>query len=529
MRLTDSLHLLGISAQTLRRNQFQAMLAMLGVTVGVGALVTSIALGRGAREAITEQLMAVGANMIVVTAGNYQVERAQDSGIAPADHGFIDSQDSSLQELVALARTAQHKTFDNALWVAPESVQFQNALYDSTTARFIQAHYEDDPNAEHDHPTAAERLGDTMAGLGAAATLTLEDADAILNELEGIQFVASGVHENARVVVPGDNGKSWFTRLHGTESDLPQIRSGWVFSRGNFFSRSQFENAEQVMVLGQVVAERLFGQDYNPVGETVQLWNQPFEVVGVVGSSSWASQPVVGDDQFDAVYVPVSTVHQLLNLSKLNTITVTARSAGATTRLAQEITELLRQRHGIPEMMPDDFTVKTQAEQILGNGLPPQVARVVAGNMETVDDITIMQLSSSLQKANATMLALLAGVAAISLLVGGIGVTNLLLLSVTQRTKEVGLRMAMGANQKDIATQFIFESLALCLFGGLLGAAAGTMIASSLEGVLNWSAEVSVFSIVLAITAAAILGILSGLYPANRAAQLDPVGALFHE
>ena len=159
---------------------------------------------------------------------------------------------------------------------------------------------------------------------------------------------------------------------------------------------------------------------------------------GVIGSQAWAAQPSAGDDQFDAVYVPVTAVHTLLNLSKLNTITASARSSGETSRLAQEITTLLRQRHGITEQLPDDFTVRTQAEQVLGQGLPPQVARVVAGNMNSVDSITMEQLSGSLERANTTMMLLLVGVAGISLLVGGIGVVNLLLLSVTQRTNEVG-------------------------------------------------------------------------------------------
>ena len=514
-------HFLNLAMQTLRRNQLQAILAILGVTIGVSALVTSIALGRGAQQAINEQLLAVGANMIVISAGNYQVERSQDSGAAPADHGFIEQNDSITQHLVSIPQ--QTGSYDLSHLITTAEYNPANTL------RLINTHYEDDPNAEHDHPTAAERLGDTMAGLSAAATLTLDDADAILNQLDGVQFVASGVHENARVQQPGEGGRSWFTRLHGTEPDLPEIRRGWTFPHGRFISRSEYNNSAQVMVLGQVVADRLFGRGVSPVGQTLELWNQPFQIIGVVGSSSWVTQPSAGDDQFDAVYVPVTTVHTLLNLSKLNTITATTRSAGATTQVARQITALLRQRHGITEQMPDDFTVKTQAEQILGDGLPPQVARVVAGNMNTVDNITIEQLSTSLQRANATMMALLAGVAIVSLLVGGIGVTNLLLLSVTQRTREVGLRVAMGARGRDIASQFVLEAVALSLMGGVLGAIAGVIIANSLEGVLQWSTNVSVLSTVLAIVVAALLGVLAGVYPARRAAQLDPIGALHHE
>jgi len=282
-------------------------------------------------------------------------------------------------------------------------------------------------------------------------------------------------------------------------------------------------------VLGRVAADKLFGEGVDPVGQNVVLWNQPFEIVGVVGSTSWAAQPVAGDDQFDAIYVPVTTVHRLLNLSKLNTITVTTASAGDTTRIAGEITELLRQRHGISETMADDFTVRTQAQEMLGKGLSPELARVVGGNLATMEQLTIEQLTASLTKANRTMLALLAGVATVSLLVGGIGVMNLLLLSVTQRTREVGLRMALGARRMDIARQFVSEAVVLSLIGGVLGAGFGMLAARSLEEFFQWTTVVSPLSTVIAIAVAAVLGVVSGVYPASRAAQLDPIGALQHE
>ncbi|MBL6904306.1 MAG: ABC transporter permease [Pseudomonadales bacterium] len=501
-------HLLSIALQALRRNRVQTALAMLGVTVGVCALVTSMALARGAQESIREQLLAAGANMIVVTAGNYQVQRAE--GVSsPADHGSI--------EMPA------HTPFIVNLNKFKESHSTQLGL------RFIKAHYEDDPMAIHDHPTASDRLGDAMAGLGAAATLSIEDAETIRDTIPGVQFVASGVHENARITVANDETQQWFTRLHGTEAKLPRIRRGWVFPYGEFLTEQQVANAEQVMVLGRVVADRLFGEGVNPVGNGVLLWNQLFEVVGVVGSSSWATQPVAGDDQFDAVYVPVTTVHSLLNLSKLNTITVTTESAGETTNIAEEIVGLLRQRHGISDLMPDDFTVKSQAQELLGDGLPPDLARIVAGNLGAMDNLTLEQLSKSLQRTNNTMLVLLAGVATVSLLVGGIGVMNLLLLSVTERTREVGLRMAMGARNSDIASQFITEAVCLSLMGGLLGTVIALFVTQGLEGFFQWTTEISAVSIALAIVVAVLLGVFASVYPARRAAELDPIGALQHE
>lgn len=525
-------HFLGLAIQSLLRNRVQTALAMIGVTVGVSALVTSISLGRGAREAIQDQLLAAGVNMIVVTAGNYQVERGNGGGGVEADHGSIEAPTAKdlLNALQIAGLLPERGGFTNADW-RPQANGTQTAAYFSDTrpGRYLNVHFEDDPFAVHDHPTASERLGDSMAGLGSAATLTVDDARAIQSRIPGIQYTASGVHENARITVDDEAGQQWFTRLHGTEADLPRIRSGWFFPHGKFLTPRQVENAEQVMVLGRVVADKLFGAGVNPVGKTVLLWNQPFAITGVVDSKSWATQPTTGDDQFDAIYVPVSTVHKLLNLSKLNTITITTKSAGDTTRIAGEIVDLLRQRHGITDTMADDFTVKTQAEQLLGKGLSPELARVVAGNMESVDDLTIDKLSQSLERANRTMMVLLAGIAGVSLLVGGIGVMNLLLLSVTQRTREVGLRIAMGARGRDIAIQFIVEAISLCLAGGLIGAALGIFIASGVEQVFQWSTDISILSTVLAIAVAVLLGILSGVYPARRAARLDPIGALHSE
>ena len=502
-------HYLGLAAQALLRNRVQTSLAMLGVMVGVGALVTSIALGRGAQEAIHDQLLAAGANTIVITAGNYQAQRPQNND-ETVGHGAAAAavlRPDGPDVLVSIARPSP--------WLS--------------SGQFLRTHYEDDPMAVHDHPTAKERLGDVMAGLGSAATLTRDDADAIRKELPGVQFVSSGVHENARVTAEGVTPKTWFTRLHGTESDLPSIRRGWSFPHGAFLSARQVEAAEQVMVLGRVAADHLFGEGVNPVGKTVKLWNQAFTVIGVVGSRTWTTQPVAGDDQFDAVYVPVTAIHKLLNLSKLNTITVTTVSAGETTAVAKAITALLRKRHGISETMADDFTVKTQAQQALGKGLPPELARIVTANLSGVDQLTLDQLTTSLQRANWTMLALLAGVATISLLVGGIGVMNLLLLSVTQRTREIGLRMALGAKAADISRQFIVEGLLLCLIGGVLGAICGVLCAQGLQRFFGWAARVSPLSAALAVCVAIALGITSGLYPARKAAALDPILALNHE
>jgi putative ABC transport system permease protein len=523
---------LDLAAKSLTRNRMQTALAMLGMTVGVGAVVTSLALGQGAQASINDQLRAAGANVILVTAGNYKIKGEEVGG------GVVDHQSSRREDPPAPADSPVARVLRRHV-IVPAAMQWDpkqgrlrpvSAIWRpgaENQPRLLRVfHPEDDPMAVHNHPTAKQRLGDAMAGLGAAATLTRDDAEAILREVPGVQYVAAGVHENARVVF---EGRQWFTRLHGSDTHLPDIRRGWTFPFGGYFSERQVRSGAQVMVLGTVAAERLFGKGANPVGREVQLWNQKFEVVGVVGSRSWAVQPVNGDDQFDAVYVPFTTVHTLLNLTKLNTITVTAASVGETTRISRDIVKLLRKRHSIGEEAADDFTVRTQAQQALGKGLPPALARVVTGNMTGVEQLTIDQLSHSLQRANYTMVGLLAGVATVSLLVGGIGIMNLLLLSVTERTREIGLRVALGARRQDVLMQFVSEAVVLSLAGGLLGLVCGALASGGLAQFFRWAAVLSPGSMLLSIGVAALTGIAFGVYPARRAAQLDPIEALRHE
>jgi putative ABC transport system permease protein len=533
-------HCLTLTLGALKRNRLQTVLAIVGMGVGVGALVTSVALGRGAQQAINEQLRAAGANVIVVTAGNY----LQGGGnVGTHAKGEISgtptgpkSGDEGTSHNGALLPPQLHldqpatESYDGALnAVYREKPRLRRRTGAAWADGFMKVHEEDDPFAVHDHPTAAQRLGDSMAGLGAAATLTRKDADAI-RAMPGVQYVASSIQEDQRLkVVEGGEEKTWFTYMRGTDDTLPMIRTGWVFPRGAFFTEKDVKAARQVMVLGRVVADHLFGHDINPVGRTVLLWNQKFMVVGVLGSRSWAAQPTPGDHEFDAFYVPVTTVQKLLDLGKLNTITLTTSSVGDTTQIARQIVDLLRQRHKINERMADDFTVRTEAQLAIGHGLPPSVARVLAGNMAGVDQITIGRIADSLKRANNTMLSLLAGVATVSLLVGGIGIMNILLLSVTERTREIGLRVAVGAQRSDVIMQFVAEAVVLSVVGGLLGAGIGALASGSLERLFKYSIDISVVSSLAAIAVAAVLGIIFGVYPARRAAGLDPIEALHHE
>jgi putative ABC transport system permease protein len=484
-----------VALKALGRNRLQTGLTMLGITVGVATVLAMMAVGAGAQRSIEQQVRAAGLNQLTIRAGNWR-PKVTDSDEAVAHQGD-----------------------------ARESLQHPLQRVNGDVVK-IAFHPEDDPMEKHDHPTARQRLGDLEAGLGSAATMTFADAEAI-RELPGVQYVAGGIHENVRVHF---GGKRWFTRMHGTDVMMPSIKRAWTFSAGRFFTEREQNRAEQVIVLGQIVVERLFGAGANPVGQTVTVWNQPFEIVGVVTSATWVVQPAPGDDQFDAVYMPYTTTQRLLNLSKLNDITVTAASSGDVSRLARDITNLLRQRHGIGDNDPDDFTIITQATKALTTGgLPPSVARAVAANVAELEKVTLEQLALTMERASRTMTWLLAAVAAVSLIVGGIGIMNITLLSVTERTREIGLRMAVGARSRDVMRQFLFEAVVISAAGGLLGIIVGVIASIGIARSLQWATVVSPASVLLAFGVATAVGVFFGWYPARRAAHLDPIVALRRE
>ena len=484
-----------IAIKALGRNRLQTGLTMLGITVGVATVLAMMAVGAGAQQSIENQVRAAGLNQITIRAGNWKPKSVE------SDEPIAHQGD------------------------ARESLQhpLDRIKDDVVKASF---HPEDDPMEKHDHPTARQRLGDLEAGLGSAATMTFADAEAI-RKMPGVQYVAGGIHENVRVHA-GD--KRWFTRMHGTDVTMPSIKRTWTFTGGRFFTEREQSKAEQVIVLGQIAVERLFGAGANPVGQEVQVWNQPFKVVGVITSATWVVQPAPGDDQFDAVYMPYTTTQRLLNLSKLNDITVTAASSGDVSRLSRDITKLLRQRHGIGDNDPDDFTIITQAAKALTTGgLPPSVARAVAANVAQLEKVTLEQLAMTMERASRTMTWLLAAVAAVSLLVGGIGIMNITLLSVTERTREIGLRMAVGARGKDVMRQFLFEAVVISAAGGLLGIVIGVIASFGIARSLQWATVVSPLSVLLAFGVATAVGVFFGWYPARRAAKLDPIVALRRE
>ena len=478
-----------IALRSLKRNKLQTTLTMLGMTIGVATVLTMISLGSGAQKAIQDQIKAAGMNMLVVTAGNFQARREK-----PPDDAI---------EMGAMR--------------APEFAHPHLVM-----AAF---HPEDDPFAIHDHPTARQRLGDSEAGLGAAATLTIADANEI-RKIDGVQNVCEGVHMNVHVV----NGDArWFTRVHGDDSSLPEIRRSWKFVHGEFFSPRQERKNEQVIVLGSIAAQKLFG-NANPVGDTITVWKQPFKVVGVVTSDSWMVTPAEGDDQFDAAYIPVTTLQHLLNLSKLNDITITTKSTGDVSRVEKIVINLLRQRHHITAAMPDDFTVASQAAKaIASGGLRPDVATAVTGNVNGLEKVTLEQLGKTLDKSSRTMSALLASIATVSLIVGGIGIMNIMLLSVTERTREIGIRRAVGARAHEVLMQFILESVTLSVSGGIFGIIIGVIAAVAISRSVQWSTSISVMAIALSFGVSAVIGIFFGYYPAREASRVAPLASLRYE
>jgi len=489
---------IAVALRALKRNTLQTALTVLGMTIGVAAVLTMIALGTGAETAIEDQVRAAGMNLITVTAGNYKPKFDDDFGgaVEPSTRREDDDQDRSPFSVLGSPRVVR--------------------------AAF---HPEDDPMEKHDHPTARQRLGDSEAGLGSAATLTSADADAI-RQVRGVQYVAEGVHQNIHAKA---GSKRWFTRLHGTDLQLPLIRRAWTFRSGRFFGAREQARASQVVVLGTIAAEKLFG-DADPVGQDILLWNQPFRVVGVVSTTSWMMAPAPGDDQFDAVYVPFTTMHRLLNLTKLNDITITAASTGEVTRIMKEVTDLLRLRHNIGPSSPDDFTVTTQARQALAKGcLRPEIARAVVGNVAGLEKVTLEQLGKTLDRASKTMTALLACIAGVSLVVGGIGIMNIMLLSVTERTREIGIRRAVGARARDVRAQFVVEAVVLSVVGGIVGIVLGFAASIGISQYLRWSTTVSPAAVLMSVGIAAAVGIFFGWYPARQASRLDPIQSLRYE
>jgi len=395
-----------IALKALGRNKLRTALTMLGMIIGVGAVITMVALGKGAQATIEEQVKATGTNMITIMPGNFS--------------------------------------------------------------------------------SGGVRMGE------GSGELTAEDANAI-RLLPEIQWVAEGVSTRQQIVNGNINSN---TSVQGTNVDWPLIKS-WPMKYGQFFTEQDVQAAAKVLVMGSNVADLLFPEQ-DPTGQNVRVRNHVFKVIGVFTSKGASSG---GQNQDDQVFMPYTTVQKKIQGNqRLNNITVSSFSADGIAQAAESVRVVMRTQNSIAPGEEDDFRV------------------------QTLEDMVAFRT-----QATSTLTSLLAGIAAVSLMVGGIGIMNIMLVSVTERTREIGLRMAIGARGRDVLLQFLVEAVVISIVGGALGIAMGFGIAEFVKWYQNWPAVVPIDAIVTAVGFAAFVGIFFGFYPARKAAGLDPIEALRFE
>jgi len=337
-------------------------------------------------------------------------------------------------------------------------------------------------------------FGPVRQGQGASTTLTAEDAEAIRREVDGIRYLSPGVNTRTQLVAETGN---WATQVQGAGDELADLRS-WPLQFGAFFTEQDVARTSKVVVLGSVVRDQLFGAGTDPTGALIRIKNQPFKVLGVLTSKG---QGANGQDQDDTVIAPYTTVQKrLLGQTHVQNITISAVDADAMATVTSQISSVLRARHKIASGGDDDFMVRTLEE-----------------------------IANVLTSTTTTMTYLLAGIAAVSLLVGGIGIMNIMLVSVTERTREIGLRLSVGARDVDVLRQFLVEAVVLSLAGGAVGIALGFGAAFAVSSLAGWPAVVSTSAVVLSFGCAAGIGVFFGFYPARKAAALDPIEALRFE
>jgi putative ABC transport system permease protein len=400
-----------ISLRALRVNKMRSGLTMLGIIIGVAAVITMLAVGKGASHKISEQIATVGSNLIMVMPG-------------------------------------------------------------STTSSGI-------------------RLGS-----GSFQNLTRSDAEAIKNECSSVLTTAPIISGSAQIVYGNQN---WASLVIGTDEGMLEVKDWNLFVGRNFYEQD-IRSATKVCLLGQTVVDNLFGND-DPMNKTIRIKNVPYTVIGVL---SGKGQSMMGQDQDDVIYVPITSAQR--NLfgrwlpGSVRQIMVKAKSTEELERAEMQIKALLRQRHRIGPKEEDDFTVRN-----------------------------LTQMMQMAEEASRVMSLLLAAIASVSLLVGGIGIMNIMLVSVTERTREIGIRMAVGAKSWDIRTQFIIEALILSLIGGLIGVILGIAAAELLSLLAEWTILISAFSILMSFGFSGLIGIFFGFYPAYKASLMNPIEALRHE
>ncbi|MEJ2216843.1 MAG: ABC transporter permease [Gemmatimonadota bacterium] len=400
--------LVRVAGQSILKNKMRTLLTMLGIIIGVGAVIIMVAIGTGARRQIQQSIQNLGTNMLVVS------------------------------------------------------------------------------------PGAAE-TGGVSQGAQTFTRLTIKDADILKQQGTLLSGVSPVVMTHAQIVGPTGN---WRSMIMGVSPDYQEIRN-WPVSDGRFFTRDDLTAMRKVIVLGKTVADNLF-PDGNAVGQQLRLRNVPVQVIGVLAAKG---QTAEGNDQDDIVLAPYTTVqNRLAGHSFLPMILASTFSPGDILPAQQEMREILRGLHGLAGNEPDDFTVRNQN----------QITEAASGTTNV-------------------MTMLLAAIASISLLVGGIGIMNIMLVSVTERTREIGLRLAMGARGSDVLTQFLVESVVMSVAGGLMGVALGYAGSAALAKIMGWATAISPPTVLIALVFAGAVGVFFGFYPARRAAALDPIEALRYE
>lgn len=399
---------LNMAVRALVRNKMRTLLTMLGIIIGVGAVISMLAIGTGARESVSKSIAALGTNTLIISPG-------------------------------------------------------------STNA------------------------GGVRTGQGGRTTLTPADVQAILAECSSVAAATPITQNRTQLVFQNQN---WSTQVSGADVDYPIVRN-WQISRGRFLTEDEVRVAAKVAVIGQVVADNLFpGQD--PIDQVIRIRNVPCTVVGLLAVKG---DSAFGTSQDDAAVVPYTTaMRRIFHSDNISMALVSAVSAEDVPRAKDQITDLLRQRHRILEGDENDFNIRTQAE-----------------------------FAQAADQSTRVFTLLLGGIASVSLLVGGIGIMNIMLVSVTERIREIGIRMALGARAQDILFQFLVEAVVLSLAGGAVGVAMGYGIAHLAARWSNWPPVVSPMSVILAFGFSLFIGVFFGLYPAYKASRLDPIQALRHE
>ncbi|HEX6005164.1 MAG TPA: ABC transporter permease [Burkholderiales bacterium] len=403
-----------IALRALKVNKLRSSLTMLGIIIGVAAVITMISVGAGAQARVEEQIKSLGSNLIILLPG-------------------------------------------------------------SVTS------------------------GGVRMGAGSRSSLTEDDGYAIQREIAEVEAAAPALRGTGQVVAGNNN---WSTVFYGATTEVFEVRN-WAIASGRAFEQSDIQSSAKVVLLGETVARNLFG-DADPLGQTVRVRKVPMQVIGVLERKG---QSLGGQDQDDVMLMPISTARNRVlggNLAKLRSvgsISIKVREGANMAEVESEIRSLLRQRHRLLQRgQDDDFTLRNLSEVL-----------------------------SAREESSRIMTLLLAAVASVSLLVGGIGIMNIMLVSVTERTREIGLRMAVGARARDILTQFLVEAITLALIGGLLGVLFGLGGCYAISELAGWRIELRPESVALAVTFAAAIGIFFGFYPARKASRLLPIEALRYE